>query len=756
MASKKAIELLIKLQNDTGKTFDEIEKDLKKLDKQNDINDKSSSKMFSTIKSGAAVAVASITTIVASYAALTKQILESNKELIRQASLAGLSAESFDSISKAASNFGATTDDVSSGINDLTNKVQEAAILNSGAFIDTAKNLGLNIQELAKLKPEQIFYKFSDALNTATDAQKKLFQDELGSDALIQLSKFTSLGSEKMKELIDRQKELGAVIKNESRDSLTKLNNALTETSSIISTTFSEDLAKLAPTITKIIDDFNQIPDSFIKSKDEISILNNVILKTIALIGSLKNAFDATYQITVGVVKILMLEVKNAVQVIASEIVKFYSNIPLIFKNLSDKALLSITKLAISSIEIIQKAYNSLNLPIPETLNNRLLSLTKDQTNLTVSIIKTTKEQELLNNTINNNQKKSVLETQIEQQKIFNDTLKKTIKELEEGEKYAYAFFNSEEVIASNLEIEKRNALLEKSKKAISDALDANNKESSFSLIAENQKILLLNKNIELMKAQNMLAGNQSLNNDKIKADLLAIIESYKLINANNASIDNQKNLIDAELALQNFNRTYDLTAKTSYEISQTVGVGLKSAFTDAITGASEFGDVVSSMLDNIINKLIEAALQALIFDQLSKALTSAGSSQGDGFLGSFLTTLGSSFAAAHSGGTSGDTTMTRTNINPAVFAGLGSSNSNLRSKEIPTLLEKGEVVLTESEAKSINNYKNSTTTVESKNNIIENNIAFGDSKIEELFNTDSAKKAIANFINENPDKLTI
>lgn len=241
------VDITLKIQNEGGK---ETEVSLKKLadqvDKVGNETKKSEKKVSkfqktllatrvaaqatgralkgisSTSFNGLASASTAMAGVATATLALTSAMISYNRELEKQATLSGLTVEQFQEMSFAASLAGATTDEFADAVNNLNLKINEATILNGGAAIDVFKNLNLDVKELQRLDPAAQFEKVGEALAGADEAARRLFSDEIGSDALIQLLPFFD-GYEKFTKIAKSFKEDGGFTTEEDIQRLKEL-----------------------------------------------------------------------------------------------------------------------------------------------------------------------------------------------------------------------------------------------------------------------------------------------------------------------------------------------------------------------------------------------------------------------------------------------------------------------------------------------------------------------------------------------------
>lgn len=124
-------------------------------------------------------------------------------------------------------------------------------------------------------------------------------------------------------------------------------------------------------------------------------------------------------------------------------------------------------------------------------------------------------------------------------------------------------------------------------------------------------------------------------------------------------------------------------------EVNEQFASGFTNAFDDFVSGTKSAKEAFKSFIADFLRNIAKAILQALIFRAIS------GGTTGGGGLGGSLSSL---VGQNHSGGMVGSKRVLR-QIDPSVFVGAVRYHSGgiagLKPNEMPTILEKGEEVLT-------------------------------------------------------------
>lgn len=128
-----------------------------------------------------------------------KKMLDDMTEIKRAADRLGVSAESFQRLSFAAKQTGVDTDRLADAMKDLDVKLQDG-IMRGGSFAELIEELGMDMGELARMKPDERILAFADAIKNASGSLSRFGADEFG-DAMFELLPLLEMGSEGILEL---------------------------------------------------------------------------------------------------------------------------------------------------------------------------------------------------------------------------------------------------------------------------------------------------------------------------------------------------------------------------------------------------------------------------------------------------------------------------------------------------------------------------------------------------------------------------
>lgn len=332
MANLVQIQLEIEKQGDglkdVKKEINQLKKEMGGVDKAAKKNEENLESFGKTATKAVGSIAASVGVAVSTLALFVNSVVASNRELRQLATLSGLNFEEFQKFAFAATLAGSNADQAADAINNLSLKINEAAILGSGAVIDVFKNLGLSFDEIRKQSPDKQFESVARALSKVDKQQRKLFLDEIASDAFIQLSPLIDRYDELTQKAEDFQKA-GGFISDEDNQKLIELDKSLKTFTTQISTTASTATAAISDELggaliaaTQKIQELVGASDGFIDLRVEVNRVVNVFKTFVGIVEVLKNGFKVSAELIAQLVdfgissfdnlfKLLEINVKN-------------------------------------------------------------------------------------------------------------------------------------------------------------------------------------------------------------------------------------------------------------------------------------------------------------------------------------------------------------------------------------------------------------------------------------------------------------
>lgn len=241
--SKKVVNISDKLSN----SFDDISKSLKsikstnidKIFKSNNISsttsaikdsskelnkwgktlkdNSSTSKTYSTSLINMKTAFALLS--VAGIAKATSALVSFGKEQLRQdvlidryAKRLNLATGEFQAYADAAKLFGVDVEDAGQGLKNLTERIADAQLMQSGAAFEALEILGLDVDSLNELDAIEKMITVVEALNKIDPSERQFLQLELGEEEMFKLQEMAMRGKVGIRELMEEMKQLNPVL----------------------------------------------------------------------------------------------------------------------------------------------------------------------------------------------------------------------------------------------------------------------------------------------------------------------------------------------------------------------------------------------------------------------------------------------------------------------------------------------------------------------------------------------------------------
>lgn len=130
-----------------------------------------------------------------------KTLIQDMADMGRAANRLGVSVKMFQKLSYAANQTGVDAERLADAMKDLDVKLTDG-IMRGGSFAELIEELGMNMQDLADMSPDQRMLAFADAIQDASGSLSRFGADEFG-DAMYELLPLLELGSEGILKLAD-------------------------------------------------------------------------------------------------------------------------------------------------------------------------------------------------------------------------------------------------------------------------------------------------------------------------------------------------------------------------------------------------------------------------------------------------------------------------------------------------------------------------------------------------------------------------
>lgn len=203
-------------------------------------------------KMGAAMTVAG-GAIVGALGAMTKKFVETGDWIDKMAARTGFSAEALSELAYAADLSGATLTDVERAVKRMAGSILDA---HSGleSYARAFRVLGLSVDDLMKMNPEQQFLAISEAIAAIEDPtiRAALAQDVFGR-AGTSLLPMMKDGAEGLRDMREEARELGIIFTDETAKSAADLKDAQTALKESVKGLSMAFTQHIVPVLTKVV-----------------------------------------------------------------------------------------------------------------------------------------------------------------------------------------------------------------------------------------------------------------------------------------------------------------------------------------------------------------------------------------------------------------------------------------------------------------------------------------------------------------------
>lgn len=267
MANEKAVELLIKLKDEASKNAEKISDAINELNGTTDKNTKKNEKNEKSLKLSAKASdlgqkaflglSAGVLAGAAAFTKFTVDMIAMNKELTEFSRLSGVSKSVLQSLNLEFGAQGLNLDKISSAINDVNIKLQEAALENSGDLYNLSGMLGLDVQALAALDdPAKAFDAITNSMRNLSKEQQKVFADKFGSDNAILLTQALIQNGQTIDGLTQKYENSGKILDESFLKNIEKFDKTLIQSSAATKAYLSESTSVFIGVADEILNNF--------------------------------------------------------------------------------------------------------------------------------------------------------------------------------------------------------------------------------------------------------------------------------------------------------------------------------------------------------------------------------------------------------------------------------------------------------------------------------------------------------------------
>ena len=251
----------------------------------------------------------------------TTETAEWADELTTLSKVTGVSTTELQKFQYASEQIGVSTDSLSDGLKEITNKMYDAA--NGGEEASTLfKKLHVSIRDSrGQLKDaNEVFYETIDALgNIKNETQRDAVAMKLFGESARNLNPLIEMGSEKLRELGIEAEELGIIMGESSVEQFDALDAAMEKFSKTTEALQHSMGEALLPLLTALFDSISAIPVPVLQSITVIATVVATIVAAVNAIKSLTNTgkdiknFFSTFDIAAHKTTLIILGVVAAI-----------------------------------------------------------------------------------------------------------------------------------------------------------------------------------------------------------------------------------------------------------------------------------------------------------------------------------------------------------------------------------------------------------------------------------------------------------
>ena len=167
----------------------------------------------------------------------------------------GIATDELIAMQTAAAQFNIEQEELNEGLKNMSERIADAYINRTGAAGDALIQLGLNIEDIARMTPEEQFLEIADALSQVEDeAQRTFLAMEIGQEEFFRLQELISLGSDGIKELINDTKFLNAELTAVDFENIRAMEVSAGNAGLAFDSIIDQISADLAPIMERIFD----------------------------------------------------------------------------------------------------------------------------------------------------------------------------------------------------------------------------------------------------------------------------------------------------------------------------------------------------------------------------------------------------------------------------------------------------------------------------------------------------------------------
>ena len=232
--------------------------------------------------------------------AIVSSALSSGRELRGLSQAARLNVEDLQAMGAVARQTGGDVEDIADASRELQLRLAEATSLGTGPAVDALNLLGLSIEDIQNLNPEESFALIRDRLSEIEDpAQRAFLAEELLGGSTERLTGFIEANADAFREQIAAIEASGAVISEDAVNANAAAADAIDTVTASVGALASELVANLSPALVTAAGAITTVTGALREGEQQASALED---RQVFLALALDQATQSTVDLSFGTV----------------------------------------------------------------------------------------------------------------------------------------------------------------------------------------------------------------------------------------------------------------------------------------------------------------------------------------------------------------------------------------------------------------------------------------------------------------------
>jgi hypothetical protein len=202
----------------------------------------------------------------AAFVTLAVKTINAQDKIGDLAAQLGISTRALSELQYAAEQAGSSSENLSSGLETMSKRLGEVAVKGSGAAKDAIERLGLDVETLIKLRPDEAFTRIAEAMKgVESQSERNAIAANIFSRANQSLVNTLALGRDGLAAMRQEARELGISLSQEqvqaaqdAKDAMDRLSSAFTGLANAAATSFAPALLTAADSLTALVKEIPQ------------------------------------------------------------------------------------------------------------------------------------------------------------------------------------------------------------------------------------------------------------------------------------------------------------------------------------------------------------------------------------------------------------------------------------------------------------------------------------------------------------------